>query len=38
VKEETLAVGLKSEDVPDRLPNLSDTFDNENVTLWIERK
>jgi len=38
VKEETLAVELKSEDVPDRLPNLSDTFDNENVTLWIERK
>jgi len=38
VKEETLALELKSDQVPNNLPNLSDSFENENVTLWIEKK
>lgn len=37
IQEETLAVEIKNDDLPDRLPNLSDSFDNENVTLWLER-
>jgi isoleucyl-tRNA synthetase len=37
IKDETLTVTLDSENIPDRLPNVSDEFDGEIVTLWLEK-
>jgi isoleucyl-tRNA synthetase len=37
IKDETLAVVLDPENIPDRLPNMSDEFDGETVTLWLEK-
>ena len=37
IKNETLAVELDSELIPDRLPNVSDAFDGETLTLWLEK-
>lgn len=37
IKDETLAVEINSEKIPDTLPNLSDEFDGETVTLWLEK-
>lgn len=37
IKDETLAVVLDGENMPDRLPNMSDEFEGESVTLWLEK-
>lgn len=37
VMDETLAVEISSENIPNLLPNLSDEFDGETVTIWLER-
>ncbi len=37
IKDETLAVILDGENMPDRLPNVSDEFEGESVTLWLEK-
>ena len=37
IKDETLAVILDGENMPDRLPNMSDEFEGESVTLWLEK-
>ena len=37
IKAETLAVEITAENVPDRLPNLSDEFDGETLTIWLEK-
>jgi len=37
IKDETLAVVLDAENIPDRLPNMSDEFEGETITLWLER-
>ncbi len=37
IKDETLAVLLDGENIPDRLPNMSDEFEGESVTLWLEK-
>jgi len=37
IKAETLALELNGEGLPQRLPNASDEFDGEQVTLWIEK-
>lgn len=38
VMAETLAVKMTSQDHPATLPNVSDEFDGEQVTLWLEEK
>ncbi len=35
IMAETLAVEISSKDIPNILPNLSDEFDGESLTLWI---
>jgi len=37
IKSETLALEMTDAAIPDELPNASDEFDGEQVTLWIER-
>lgn len=37
IKSETLALELNAEGLPQQLPNASDEFDGEQVTLWIEK-
>ena len=37
IKQETLAVAIDCENVPDRLPNMSDEFEGESVTFWLEK-
>ena len=37
IKDETLAVVLDTENIPDRLPNMSDEFEGESLTLWLEK-
>ena len=37
IQSETLAVEMNGDYVPDRLPNLSDEFDGETLTLWLEQ-
>jgi isoleucyl-tRNA synthetase len=37
VMNETLAVQLDSKNHPNTLPNVSDEFDGEQVTIWLER-
>jgi isoleucyl-tRNA synthetase len=37
IKDETLAVILDGENMPDRLPNMSDEFEGESVTLWLDK-
>lgn len=37
IKAETLALELSAEGLPQQLPNASDEFDGEQVTLWIEK-
>ena len=37
IKDETLAGVMDTENIPDRLPNMSDEFDGETVTLWLEK-
>jgi len=37
VKNETLAIQMDSENHPSTLPNASDEFDGEQVTIWLER-
>ncbi len=37
IKDETLAVVLDTENIPDRLPNMSDEFEGETITLWLEK-
>jgi isoleucyl-tRNA synthetase len=37
IKDETLAVVLDGNNIPDRLPNMSDEFEGESVTLWLEK-
>jgi hypothetical protein len=34
---ETLAVQMDSKNHPGTLPNVSDEFDGEQVTIWLER-
>jgi isoleucyl-tRNA synthetase len=38
IKSETLAVDLDDAAVPNELPNASDEFDGEQVTIWIKKK
>lgn len=37
IKNETLSVELDSENLPKTLPNLSDEFDGETITIWLEK-
>ncbi len=37
IQDETLAVEMDDSKFPDRLPNTSDEFDGETLTLWLER-
>jgi isoleucyl-tRNA synthetase len=37
IMDETLAISLDSEHMPNRLPNLSDEFDGETLTIWLEK-
>ena len=37
IKDETLAVELDGEHLPDILPNLSDEFDGETLTIWLDK-
>lgn len=37
VMTETLALAMSSQSHPDTLPNASDDFDDEQVTIWLER-
>jgi isoleucyl-tRNA synthetase len=38
IKDETLAVELDGEKTPNTLPNMSDEFDGESLTIWLEKK
>jgi isoleucyl-tRNA synthetase len=37
IQTETLAVEMDGSHIPDRLPNLSDEFDGESLTVWLEK-
>lgn len=37
IMSETLTVEITSENLPNTLPNLSDEFDGETLTLWLEK-
>jgi hypothetical protein len=37
IQDETLAVELDGEKTPNTLPNLSDEFDGESLTIWLEK-
>ena len=37
IMAETLSVDINSENLPNTLPNLSDEFDGETLTLWLEK-
>ena len=37
IMDETLAVELDGEQVPNILPNLSDEFDGETLTIWLDK-
>ena len=37
IQSETLAVEMDGSHIPDRLPNLSDEFDGETLTVWLEK-
>jgi isoleucyl-tRNA synthetase len=37
IKDETLSVELDGENVPNILPNLSDEFDGETLTIWLDK-
>jgi isoleucyl-tRNA synthetase len=37
IKSETLAIEINGDQVPDMLPNLSDEFDGEMLTIWLEK-
>lgn len=37
IQNETLAVELDGSHIPDRLPNMSDEFDGETLTIWLEK-
>jgi isoleucyl-tRNA synthetase len=37
IQAETLAIEMDGSHIPDRLPNLSDEFDGETLTVWLEK-
>lgn len=37
IQTETLAVEMNGSPIPNRLPNLSDEFDGESLTVWLEK-
>ncbi len=38
IQDETLAVELEGDKTPNTLPNMSDEFDGESLTIWLEKK